>query len=370
MNSIRELVNQNRKKIEKFDLNYQISHKNFEIACAVAALETTNLVSQSYFEDEANLDKGDYVLRLYALLQALFVSIDSLYAMSYSITSSKNFININSNPKLRRLKYIRNDVVGHPANRSKNKHKDRGNSYCILDNDSVTKEAFTYYIYSSDGSCEKETINIGDLVSSYYKESISFLDVLYQVSSKFNQSSVLKESIAEVLDRYYKTGHFRDELYTFIDRYKAEYRNHKRENNRIIWRYELVLKLMDVSNDNSDIMDVIKYSIGIELNKMYKMLWGKDYSHKADFELPSMVLSAYRFFNRNPEYIPYIKHLKDIDDPLFFKSLKEVYEGASVKKMQNLMDYLGFIITLYYGQQWDLIYSITLPILEYKKKEK
>jgi len=367
---MKEFISLNRKKIAKFDLDYQLTHKKYDIASAIAAIETTNLVSDSYFQNEANLSKGDHVLRLYALLQALFVSIDSLYAMSYIITQSKNFININSNPKLRRLKYIRNDVVGHPSRRTIKIRNEKGNTFCILDSDSITKEKFTYTIYSQDDSFEKETVDIYDLVESYYKEANAFLDVLYNVQSEYNQSSVLKASIADVIDRYYKTGHFRDELYKFIDRYKMQYQESKRENNRIVWRYELVLKLMDVSNDNLDIMEVIKYSIGIELNKMYKMLWGKDYNHREDFNLPKMVLSAYRFFNRNPEYISYIKHLKDSDDPLFFRSLKTVYEGASVKKMQSLMDYLGFIITLYYGQQWDLVYAITLPILEYKKKEK
>ena len=81
-----------------------------------------------------------------------------------------------------------------------------------------------------------------------------------------------------------------------------------------------------------------------------------------------MILSVYRFFNRNPEYRVYISHLNDHDDPLFFESLKAVYEGVSLKKMQGAMDYLGFIITLYMANQSDLIYAIALPISEYKEK--
>ena len=52
----------------------------------------------------------------------------------------------------------------------------------------------------------------------------------------------------------------------------------------------------------------------------------------------------------------------------FFESLKAVYEGVSLKKMQGAMDYLGFLITLYMGNQSDLIYAIALPISEYRKK--
>ena len=75
------------------------------MASAIGALLTTSDIQMAFLKDEDNLSKADYSLRLYALLQALFVSIDSLYVIAYSLTKSKNFININSNPDLRILKY-------------------------------------------------------------------------------------------------------------------------------------------------------------------------------------------------------------------------------------------------------------------------
>ena len=94
-----KLALKNEKLIEEFDVKYYLDNKNYPVASALSALETTNEIQKSYFKRVNNLDLSDNVLRLYALLQGLFVSIDSLYALAYSLTKSKSFININLNPK-------------------------------------------------------------------------------------------------------------------------------------------------------------------------------------------------------------------------------------------------------------------------------
>ena len=359
-----DLLEQYKKKIKKFDLNHFISRKNYKIASAISALDTSFMVIDSYInEPDIKLNQEGYILRLYALLQALFVSIDSLYLLSYAIANSKSFININNNSNLRNIRYVRNNVVGHPANRSARSDI----SYCILDKTRVSKNFFTYYIYTNnqEKTC---SIDINEIISSYLKEAIAFLDEIYKISLKYIPQSEIKILIKDVLDNYYKNGHFINELNKFIDKYKYEYPSAKKEQHRIIWRYDLVLKLDAISNKNESLNDVIKYCIGLELNKMYKHIYGKDHPKSKNLELPSMILSLYRFLNRNPEYIPYIDHLENYDDPLFFESLKELYEGVSLKKMQGAMDYLGFLITLYMGNQSEMIYAIALPISLYRVK--
>ena len=362
---MKDLITQYEKKVEKFDYKYFLDRKQYQIASALSALLATISITNAYYEEEGNLTEDEYILRLYALLQGLFVSVDALYSLAYSLTNSKNFININNNPHMRNLRYVRNNVVGHPANRIIGVKEV---AYCILDMNRVSKNFFTYNIYTKD-NIKTVTIDINELVSSFFKESNTLLDELYNISLKSLNSAPLKTAITQTLDGYYRNGHFVENLNKFIDAYVKEYPKAKKEQHRILWRYELILKLDAISNKNQNLTDVIDYCIGLELNKIYKLIYGKDYKHRADFELPSMILSLYRFFNRNPEFIPYINHLKDSDDPLFFESLKAVYEGASLKKMQGAMDYLGFLITLFMGNAWDMIYAIALPISEYKKKK-
>lgn len=357
-------IDENNKKIEKFDFDYYFIRKNYQMASAIKALAVTNDIQEAYFKREDSLDKKDLLLRLYALLQGLFVSIDSLYALSNAIAGGKSIININNNQYLRNLKYVRNEVVGHPSSKLFGYSKP---AYCILDTDSVTKDSFKYGIYSYDGVKEKE-IDINELLVSYYKEANNLLDELYQISIKHNETSVLKELIKKVLDDYFRTGHYINSLNKFIDKYKEIYPSSKREQHRILWRYELILNLSAIDNDNKDINELVFYCIGLELNKMYKLIYGCDYNHRADFELPQTVISLYRFLNRNPEYVPYIEYLKDSDHPLYYESLKYVYEGVSLKKMEKAIDYLGFLLALFKGGESDLLYALGLPITEYKKK--
>lgn len=359
------LIQENDKRIKRFDFDYYFSRKNYQMASAIKALSVTNDIQEAYYKKESNLDKKDLILRLYALLQALFVSIDSLYALTNVIAGGKSLININNNKILRNLKYIRNEVVGHPSSKLFGYNKP---AYCILDTDSITKESFRYGIYTYETSKTKE-INIDELLEAYYKESNNLLDELYQVSVKHNEKSILKDYIKDVLNNYYKTGHYLKSLDRFIDKYKEIYPNSTREQHRIIWRYELILKVSAIDNDNKDLQELMFYSIGLELNKIYKLIYGIDYNHKDDFELPQTVISLYRFLNRNKEYIPYIECLKDSEDPLYYESLKYIYEGASLKKMEKARDYLGFLLALYKGGEHDLLYALGLPIKEYKKKE-
>ena len=77
------------------------SKSNVLKACYMTLKNNHNAIS--YFEksmDEA-FDSGEVILRLYGLLQALFVCIDSLYTLTFKITGTKNFISINDNKALR-----------------------------------------------------------------------------------------------------------------------------------------------------------------------------------------------------------------------------------------------------------------------------
>lgn len=361
---MRNLISENDKLIKKFNFDYYFSRKNYQMASAIKALSVTNDIQEAYYKKEDYLDNKDLVLRLYALLQALFVSIDSLYALSNVIAGGKSIINLNNNQVLRNLKYIRNEVVGHPSSKLFGYSKP---AYCILDTDSVTKESFKYGVYTYENEKIKE-INIDELLSAYYHEANNLLAELYQVSIKHNEQSLLKEYIKKVLDDYYRSGHYLKSMDRFIDKYKEMYPSSKREQHRIIWRYELILKIIAIDNDNKDMQELIFYCIGLELNKIYKLIYGCDYNHKADFELPQTVISLYRFLNRNPEYVPYVECLKDSEHPLYYESLKFIYEGASLKKMEKARDYLGFLLALYKGGENDLLYALGLPIAEYRKK--
>ena len=107
-----ELVAQLKNKIKQGEDNHA------QYKASINALELNNEI-MAYFEKskDGEAPAGECLSRVYALLQTLFVSIDALYSLNILLTRNKNNININQNRQLRELKYIRNDVVGHPVNR-------------------------------------------------------------------------------------------------------------------------------------------------------------------------------------------------------------------------------------------------------------
>ena len=282
MDNLKEIISLNDKLIKKFNLDYYFSNKKYDVAAAIKALDNSNMIQKSYLKLTNNLTLEDHILKLYALLQSLFVAIDSLYALTYGIVKSKSFININNNKKLRELKYIRNDVVGHPSNRL---IKDSIIAYAILDESSITDEGFLYKIYTEDEIIVKEVV-IADLINSYYEESNYLLNELFKMSNNIIEQDSLKTKIINTLDALVKGKEYLDLLNDFILEYKEKYKadnNH----NRIIWRYNLILKLNELSDLDSKNNEVIKANDYIHvhvvptgntelLHKKYPCSGGKD----------------------------------------------------------------------------------------------
>lgn len=360
-----EKIKLNKEKINKFDLNHYLDIKDYQMAAAIAALDTTNNIQLSYFNNNDNLNQNDHILRLYALLQGLFVSIDSLYALAYALTNSKSFININNNPDLRNLKYIRNDVVGHPSNRVIGEDV---LAYCILDNDSITSHGFSYYIYSNE-EIKKENINIDDILNSYYNESNALLDELYRIEINNQNNTSLEEAINKVIDAFNHNNDYEQALLSFIRLYKDIYPNSDKSQHRVLWRFDLIEQLHSCRVNNGDEADVINYCIGIEIGKIYQLITNVKY--KVDFikATPKYISAFYRFLNKNRSLVENLAYLNGTENPLFYSALKKLKREASKKKSADAAQYLEMIMNAYEAQNFDLAYAITLPIKEYKKNK-
>lgn len=359
------LIKENEKRIEKFDIKYYLDSKKYSIAAALSALETTNEIPKSFFnKDNKELTLSDYVMRLYALLQGLFVSIDSLYALALSLTKSKSFININNNKDLRQLKYIRNDVVGHPANRVLDNDEI---AFCILDNNSITLKSFSYKIYTKD-SITNRSVNINDILASYYKESNALLDELYKIANKEKNKTKLQELISNTLALYFKGDDYLAEFNNFIIEYKQLYPKSKKEQHRILWRFDLIGRLNQTKSNDENEISVINHCIGLELVKIYELVYGNKYKIDLMTKIPDYISLFYRFLNKNKALYPYLNYLGDTDHPLFLSSLAKLKDEALNKRIYEVVNYLNMIIKAYDLNDLELVYALALPIKEYKKK--
>lgn len=359
------LIKENEKKIEKFGVDAYLANNDYAVASALSALETTNEIQKCYFHLYNYEERLEFnVMKLYALFQSLFVSVDSLYALAYSLTKNKNFININKNKDLRELKFIRNDVVGHPANRV---YDSNALAYCILDNSSVKHSTFSYKIYTSQG-VEVKTVEIERLVISYYQECNNLLEELYKVASDDMNRSLLLKSLNKVIDNYLIKGDFQKQLLEFEKEYKKQYQEATSDQHRVLWRLELIYDLKKFACVDQEILDLVEYAIGLELLKIYQLISGKEYDFPITKRKPSLVSDFYRFLKKNDSFIDNANILYDCSNPMFLTSLNIIKAYASKSNYNSVLKYLNLISDLYNKKVEGLVYALALPLKEFKKK--
>lgn len=360
---LKDLILENEKRIETFDIANYLKRQDYPIASALSALEITNEIQKLYFEQE-DASVSFNVMKLYALLQSLFVSVDSLYALSYSITKSKSFININKNQSLRELKYIRNDVVGHPATRTLSSDT---LAYCILDSKQVSKFTFLYHIYSGQG-VEEKSVDLKELVSAYYRESNQFLEVLYQMAKEDLETEELIAIIRTALDLFEMNGDYFPKLIELKTAYQERYPNAASAQHRVLWRLEIIDQLLQFEHESTDVMDLAKHCIGLEMIKIYQLLTHQEYPASLQKRNPYFVTSFFRFLNKNKDLVDLTRYIYDLKNPLFMPSLMELLSAAREQNVKGPIAYLSLLETLYQQSADELLYALALPIKGYQQK--
>lgn len=362
---MRKLILENEALIEKFNIDKYLEQKNFPVAAALSALEATNEVQKNYFLTEKTCEENsENILRLYALLQALFVSIDSLYSLAYSFTRSKNFININLNPQMRELKYIRNDVVGHPSNRI---YHHETIAFCILDTKSIGQNEFRYHIYTADETIEKQ-VDLRELAYNYYVECNRYLNRLYEIAYHKNEENQAISSMLKVLDLYRFQKDYHAELAQFQKVYSECFPQTDASGNRIFWRLRLIDRLKNYSARNADEADLKEYCIGLELIKIFELLAQQKCEGMTERKKPYLVVSFYRFLKKNRIDKNLLIPVHDSKHPTIEVTLNYLTDLAKKKKAEGPLRYLTLLKELLEQKQEELLYAFALPIKEYQKK--
>ncbi|MDE7162397.1 MAG: hypothetical protein K2N65_06555 [Anaeroplasmataceae bacterium] len=293
----------------------------------------------------------------------MFVSVDSLYALSFSLTKSKSFININKNPVLRELKYLRNDVVGHPANRMYNSTT---LAYCILDVKSINHNGFYYTVFSGHGR-ESKYVDISKIVESYYKESNAFLSELLEVAIDEKMKSKYTKFALESLDLFNMKGNYMESLGSLKNLYLKNFPNATSSQHRFLWRMELIEALEKYQSSDEEILDLKEYAIGTELIKIYQLFSGKEYTLSLARRKPVLISAFYRFIKKNKESVSYVDKINDLKNPFILYSLDHLLELAIEKNVIAVTKYINFLKELYEAKEDDLLYAFALPIKDYKK---
>jgi len=148
---IRDFINNPRKQF-----NLLKNHKFWNQLCSsLFVIEDSDLAIDAYINNEFGKVYGEKYLKLYGVLQALFLQQDAIINLCESLGLSNNLI---ANPKLKEIRDIRNDSIGHPTKRGNYK------SYHFISRVTITKSGFQLVSKHENSKTTSRDISIIDLI--------------------------------------------------------------------------------------------------------------------------------------------------------------------------------------------------------------
>ncbi len=347
-----------KKHIEELKRDEKNSH-GFRAASSFLMLEHVDLMIRHY-ESEKQTDKGAVLLDIFGVLQGLFVAIDALYDLAIGLTQYKYHININQNPVLHELKYIRNDIVGHPTHRT---YPNGGTGFSMFAHDELTKDKITYktYIYSKNKlDIKKKDVHFQTLFDQYHIEKDKILEDVYAYMIHSETDTNLPEKIYTL----YETLSL-NQLKEIEQEFKRIYELKEDSSHRFLWRASLLRKSILWQSDDDDLKQLILYMAKLQASKLYDMALDLENRKGKDLytSIPKILYSFYKFMRKHEEEaLIYLEHLRDYSHPLFKEDLEALLDLKPSKDAEKCIQFLKA------QKDPDLAYLIGSVLRSYRPK--
>ncbi|VEU82553.1 hypothetical protein [Acholeplasma hippikon] len=317
-----------------------ISNLNFDARIraesSVSALKYIDMMIED-FKVRDSKSKADILLDVFGLLQGLFVGIDSLYQLSIAITKYKYHININQNEKLRELKYIRNDVVGHPTNRS---YEDGSYGFSFILNEAITKDNLSYMSYIiKDKEIRKKKIDVEfkEVISAYEEAKIQVLDDIASYLERKPSKIDIPGYIVNMFERGMKKE-FNEKDITELKVLVMKDQNIKSNSpNRLIWHIKLLNKTYAWKDDKyQELIDYLRLKEMLNIYKIYLDLTDKKI-RLPYLEKPELLTRFEKELKRINKYDELMTYFKDKNHPLFNEHLEMLINLVEDDELDRLL---------------------------------
>ncbi len=300
-------------------------------------LEHVELMIERYLNEPQD-KRGAILLDVFGMLQGLFVAIDALYDLAIGLTQYKYHINVNSNPTLHELKYIRNDIVGHPTHRT---YPNGGMGFSILSTEHLSKEKFSYHTYVFEKNqleVKTKDVFVEPLLNAYRIEKKRMLeDVLSYLMHKTTETS-----IPEQLFTLFETLNL-DKLKEVEEMFIQEYQIKPDSNNRFLWRTGLLKLIINWNNKDSDINEFITYMGKVQVSKLYDIALDLENRKGIDLypTIPRLLKSFYKFLRANEKHaLGLLDNLHDYKHPLYQSDIIALMSMNPYKDALKLLTFL------------------------------
>jgi len=136
-------------------------------------IEDSELAISAFSAAEFGTSVGAHYLAVYGLLQALFLQQDAVINLCESLKIPET---IDNYPRLKEIREIRSDSIGHPTKR--NRKKGQPTSYHFISRPTLSLKGFELLSDYSDGKSEFKNISIPDLIADQRKYISDILNMV------------------------------------------------------------------------------------------------------------------------------------------------------------------------------------------------
>ncbi len=285
----------------------------YRAASSLSMLEHVDLMIEAYLKGIKE-QKGDVLLDVFGMLQGLFVAIDALYDLAIGLTQYKYHINVNANPILHELKYIRNDIVGHPTHRT---YPGGGMGFSILSTEHLTKEKFSYHTYVFEKNqldVKTKDVYVKPLLDAFQSERKHiFNEILIYLKHETS-----KTNIPEELYTLFETLNL-EKLAEIKAMFIKEYSVPSDSSHRFLWRVGLLEKVIAWYPGDVEFNEFVTYIGKVQVSKLYDIALDLENRKGKDLyaPIPKLLKGFYKFIRANENVaIKLLHNLHDKEHPL------------------------------------------------------
>lgn len=317
-------------KIESLVYNGEENQVHFKIKSCIQVLRQSEGIIESFLEKQDIVDESDILIYIFGLLQNLFVSIDALYDLTKLTMSNKYAINVNQNKNLRELKYIRNDIVGHPTHRT---YSTGGVGFSIFSVSLTSMHMITYethFFKQKFHETFKHHIKTKELIDDYHLESKQIID---EIETHLRKSQA-KPEVSLLARQLFEGIQLESFDYHLLQRIKDEFSENrelnKESHNRLIWRLDLLSVLDNWKETDPEKRAFIQYMKEEQAYKIYEMTSIMESVEPKYIKIshPVLLQSFFRFIKDEESREKYLKYLKTFDHPYHQADIDELLSDA------------------------------------------
>jgi len=185
-------------------------------------INNVNKIIISYLNNIDISDNKDILLDIYGLFQALFVGVDAIYELSTISNNSTYYINFKDNEQMRELKFIRNDIIGHPISRT---YTNDSEGFSVFDFTNIfSKKNITYktYVFNNNNTYTKtKNVDIINLIENYQIEVNKNIEHIININSNSCDINLIN-TINNIINEIYTNHSINTSL---INNFISQYRN-------------------------------------------------------------------------------------------------------------------------------------------------